>query len=99
VTCPSHDVFRYDIRTTSGAASLGTDKPVEVAMSIPTLLQDLVLTALPGGGQRTARRNAWAGMSGDAARSRARREAEAALAAAGARSGGSWGGEGLHQPG
>ncbi len=68
-------------------------------MSIPTLLQDLVLTALPGGGQRTARRNAWAGMSGDAARSRSRREAEAALAAAGARGVRSWGSEELHRPG
>ena len=35
--------------------------------------------ARPHGGQRTARRNAWAGMSADAARGRARREAEAAL--------------------
>jgi hypothetical protein len=49
---------------------------------IAPLVQDLLLTALPGGGQRTARRNAWAGMSADAARSRARREAEAALAVA-----------------
>lgn len=46
------------------------------------LLTDLLMTALPGGGQRTARRNAWAAMSADAARARARREAGAALAAA-----------------
>jgi hypothetical protein len=45
-------------------------------------LQSLVLLALPGGGQATARRNAWAGMSADAARGRERRQAEAALAAA-----------------
>ncbi len=51
-------------------------------MLIAPLVQDLLLTALPGGGQRTARRNAWAGMSADAARSRARREADAALAVA-----------------
>lgn len=48
-------------------------------MPIAPIVQDLLLTALPGGGQRTARHNAWAGMSADAARSRARREAEAAL--------------------
>ena len=68
-------------------------------MTIPSLLQHLVLTALPAGGQRTARRNAWAGRSYDAARSRARREAEAALAAAAVRSGRSWGGGELHRPG
>ena len=45
-------------------------------------LHDLLLLALPGGGQTTARRNAWAGMSADAARGRERRLAEAALAAA-----------------
>ena len=41
--------------------------------------QALVLLALPHGGQQVARRNAWAGMVADSARSRARREAEAAL--------------------
>jgi len=46
---------------------------------IAPIVQDLLLTALPGGGQRTARRNAWAGMSADASRSRSRREAETAL--------------------
>ena len=51
-------------------------------MAFPSLVQDLILCALPQGGQRTARRNAWAGMSADAARSRATREAEAAMAAA-----------------
>jgi hypothetical protein len=45
-------------------------------------LQSLLLLTLPGGGQTTARRNAWAGMSADAARGRDRRQAEAALAAA-----------------
>ena len=45
-------------------------------------LQSLLLLALPAGGQATARRNAWAGMSADAARGRDRRQAEAALAAA-----------------
>lgn len=44
------------------------------------ILQRAVLTALPHGGQRVARRNAWASMSADAAMARARREAEAALA-------------------
>ena len=45
-------------------------------------LQALLLLALPAGGQATARQNAWAGMSADAARGRQRRQAEAALAAA-----------------
>ena len=53
---------------------------------VPAFLQTLLTTALPAGGQRTARRNAWAGMSADAARARARREAEAAVAAAARRS-------------
>jgi len=44
---------------------------------IAPIVQDLLLSALPGGGQRTARRNAWSGMSADA--SRARRDAEASL--------------------
>jgi hypothetical protein len=54
-------------------------------MAIRSLLQEVLLVALPAGGQQTARRNAWAGTSRDAARSRARREADAALAAADAR--------------
>jgi hypothetical protein len=49
-------------------------------------VRDLVLTTLPHGGQRVARRNAWASMSADAAMARARREAEAALARATAQS-------------
>jgi hypothetical protein len=48
----------------------------------PASFQSLLLLALPAGGQSTARRNAWAGMSADAARGRERRQAEAALAAA-----------------
>ena len=51
-------------------------------MPIRSLLQELVLAALPDGGQRTARRNAWSAMSDDASRARERRAAEAALAAA-----------------
>ena len=51
-------------------------------MAIHSHLQDLLLSAWPGGGQQVARRNAWASMSADAARARARREAEAAQAAA-----------------
>ncbi|MCW2499099.1 MAG: hypothetical protein JWN87_775 [Frankiales bacterium] len=41
--------------------------------------QALVLTALPHGGQRSARRNAWASMASDATRARGRREADAAM--------------------
>ena len=48
-------------------------------------LQDLTLVLLPHGGQRSARRNAWAAMSADAALARGRREAEVAVAAAAAR--------------
>ena len=45
-------------------------------------VQSLLMLVLPHGGQSTARRNAWAGMSADAARGRERRQAESALAAA-----------------
>lgn len=44
--------------------------------------QAAVMAALPHGGQRIARRNAWAGTSADSARGRAQREAEAAVDAA-----------------
>jgi hypothetical protein len=42
-------------------------------------VQSLVLAVLPHGGQRSARRNAWASMSSDAVRARGRREADAAM--------------------
>lgn len=45
--------------------------------------QSTLLFVLPHGGQQLARRNAWAAMSVDASRARARREATAALALAG----------------
>ena len=45
-----------------------------------SLTTTVLLTALPHGGQRTARRNAWASMSTDAARARGRREADVAMA-------------------
>lgn len=48
--------------------------------------QAALLAALPHGGQRLARRNAWAGQSADSVRGRNRREADAALALAVARS-------------
>ena len=41
--------------------------------------QDLLLLALPHGGQLTARRNAWAGMSDAATRARGRRDADIAM--------------------
>jgi hypothetical protein len=51
----------------------------------------MMLTALsrlfPEGGQRTARRNAWAEMSSNASRARDRREADIAIAAALGRTG------------
>lgn len=46
----------------------------------------LLMTLMPHGGQRAARRNAWASMSSDSALARARREADAAMALAVARS-------------
>ena len=45
------------------------------AMSV----QSFVLSVIPHGGQRSARRNAWASMSSDAVRARGRREADAAM--------------------
>ena len=45
-------------------------------------VQSLLMLAVPHGGQAVARRNAWAGMSAAAARSRERSQAESALAAA-----------------
>ena len=42
-------------------------------------VQQLALMALPHGGQRSARRNAWAAMSEGSARARGRREADAAM--------------------
>lgn len=51
-------------------------------MALASLVQDLLLTVLPAGGQRVARRNAWASLSDCSARSRGRRDAEAAMAVA-----------------
>ena len=60
-------------------------------MSVPQLIhratstgQSTLLFLLPHGGQNLARRNAWASMSVDAGRARARREAAAALTVAAA---------------
>ena len=44
-----------------------------------TTLESLFLAVLPHGGQRSARRNAWASMSADASWARNRREADAAI--------------------
>jgi hypothetical protein len=44
-----------------------------------TNLESLFLTVMPHGGQRSARRNAWASMSSDASWARGRREADAAM--------------------
>lgn len=62
--------------------------PLEVTMllvspvSLLSTVQELLLQTLPHGGQRGARRNAWASMSADASMARARREAASALDAA-----------------
>lgn len=47
-----------------------------------TQLQSFALAVAPHGGQGTARRNAWAAMSSDAAQARSRREAEQAVSRA-----------------
>ena len=57
------------------------DTVIPASRLVP-LAQSLTVLLVPHGGQHTARRNAWAGMSGDAARVRDRREAEAAFASA-----------------
>jgi len=44
-----------------------------------TTAQAFVLAVVPHGGQRSARRNAWASMSQDAATARARKEAGSAM--------------------
>jgi hypothetical protein len=45
-------------------------------------LESMLLTVAPHGGQRDARRNAWAAMSADAQLARQRREADDAMARA-----------------
>ena len=52
------------------------------------LARSVVLAVMPDGGQRVARRNAWAGMSRDAVRARDRRDADAAVHVAQLRAGG-----------
>ena len=42
-------------------------------------LETVLLTVLPHGGQRDARRNAWAAMSADSQLARQRREADVAM--------------------
>jgi hypothetical protein len=44
--------------------------------------ESVALMLLPHGGQRSARKNAWASMSEGSARARGRREADAAMARA-----------------
>lgn len=51
-------------------------------LSMLSALRELMLQTMPHGGQRGARRNAWASMSADASMARARREAASALDAA-----------------
>jgi hypothetical protein len=47
-----------------------------------TSAESVALMLLPHGGQRSARKNAWASMSEDSARARGRRDADAAMARA-----------------
>ncbi len=52
---------------------------VRTADTARTVTFSLALTMLPHGGQRSARKNAWASMSEGSARARGRREAAAAM--------------------
>lgn len=61
--------------------------PALLGALLPAAGRAVLLVLPPGGGQRTARRNAWAGMSAAAARTRAQREADLAVSAAQARLG------------
>ena len=54
-------------------------EPLPRPRLVTAFWQAAFLAVLPSGGQGAARRNAWAGRSRDAARSRAWREADAAL--------------------
>jgi hypothetical protein len=56
--------------------------PTRFVRSSRRTTQASLLFLLPHGGQGQARRNAWAAMSADAVRARARREADAALSLA-----------------
>jgi hypothetical protein len=51
---------------------------IRIAHRVTAATQSTLLLLLPHGGQNLARRNAWASMSVDASRARARREAAAA---------------------
>ncbi len=62
-----------------------TAPPLPRPALVLALGQALFLAVVPGGGQRLARRNAWSAMSADVAHGRVRREADAALEAAGHR--------------
>lgn len=59
--------------------------PVTSVRRSTQVLQSLILTVAPHGGQSTARRNAWASMSEGAVLARGRRDALAALVRAQAR--------------
>ena len=50
-----------------------------ITRPVARTVQSLALFALPHGGQRVARRNAWASMSAESAWARSRREAELAM--------------------
>ena len=59
--------------------------PARIIRTGASLGCEVLLTALPHGGQQGARRNAWAAMVDDHARSKMRREAERVTAEAQAR--------------
>jgi len=64
------------------------EDPVPIPVPLrraPRLLISAAALAFPHGGQRSARRNAWAGMSEDATHRRARVEADEAMQASIAR--------------
>src|SRR4051812_22454398 len=92
-TDSSREVSGAVTRSTHRIGTLRTETtpPSEVRMSVTQLLhrttsssQAALLLVLPHGGQNLARRNAWASMSVDADRARARTEAADALSRAAA---------------
>lgn len=58
------------------------DMPRMLRTAATVTVRGALMHLLPEGGQRTARRNAWAAASGEARLARERREAEKAVAAA-----------------
>ena len=66
-------------RSRASAAPVFFEVRMLAVRPVTRTVQSLALFALPHGGQRAARRNAWASMSAESAWARSRREADLAL--------------------